>query len=615
VKLGFVAAAATTAVLAATAYFTIQLFRAQLLDVLAEANSAQSDELRIVLEDRMVAKDLGLLRALVRDMGQGEGIAWVAVLDPQGRVRITSDPSFQDRVLDVRSAGCATCHERPAADRHRSVTLPRGEGGVLRTITPLFNGPRCHGCHGPEAHVNGVLVVDRSLEVVEKGVLSSRAQIFLGSAAAVLALVASLGLGLERLVVARLQRLREAARRLGHGDLSARAADPSGDEVGEVAREFDGMAEALAAALSRLSAERRQLDQIVNGVSDGVVLVDAGGRLLATNRSFEARLPEGTHPGPGTPYAGVARAAGFAPEDGPFTVAERAIASNRLEKQIVRPVRGEAERTEEIYAQPLHGEDGAVTGAIEVWRDITDRVALEQGLEQSERLAAIGLLASGVAHEVGNPLAAIATAVEGLLRRMDEPAGFDPAEVREYLEIVRKQVFRCRDVTQRLLGVARLPSRELVAVDAALAAREVLALVDRQARAQRVEVRADLGAPAWAVAEPLLLEQVFLNLVMNALQGMPEGGVLAVSAREEGEHVAVSVADTGPGIPEAIRRNLFQPFRRGRPNGTGLGLFLSDALVRRCDGTIGVESAPGAGATFTVRLKHARALPRAAGIA
>ena len=244
---------------------------------------------------------------------------------------------------------------------------------------------------------------------------------------------------------------------------------------------------------------------------------------------------------------------------------------------------------------------------VEVWRDVTDRLELEAGLEQSERLAAIGVLASGVAHEVGNPLAAIATAVEGLLRRMDDPEDCDRAEVKEYLEIVRRQVFRCRDVTERLLGFARIPKRDLAPVDASHAVREVLALVARQARAQGVEVRASLAPPAVVLAEPLLLEQVFLNLVLNALHAMPSGGVLGVDLRASADAVEVVVSDTGPGIAESVRRHLFRPFRTGRRDGagTGLGLFLSETLLRRCDGTLSVESEPGKGAAFTVRLRRA----------
>jgi two-component system NtrC family sensor kinase len=117
------------------------------------------------------------------------------------------------------------------------------------------------------------------------------------------------------------------------------------------------------------------------------------------------------------------------------------------------------------------------------------------------------------------------------------------------------------------------------------------------------------------VAESLLLEQVFLNLVLNALQAMPGGGVLTVEARATADAVFVTVRDTGPGIPEPFRRRLFEPFRRARSDGagTGLGLFLSETLVRRCDGTLTLESEPGQGAAFTVRLRRAPVEDRWAG--
>ncbi len=606
-KLAFLAAAATTAVLASTAYLTVRLFRAQLLQVLSEASSNQSDELRVVLEKQMTASDLTFLRRLVAEIGREPTIGWVAVLNPQGRVRITSDPSALDQVIPTSSPDCRICHERPPAERVRSITLMRGAGDVLRTVTPILNKPECHRCHGTAARINGVLIVDRSLAALERGVISSRAQVIAGSAAAIFALLATLGFAVERLVLARLRRLREAARELGRGDLTARSSDATPDELGDLARDFNTMAEALATALADVRAERRQLDQLVNGISDGVALVDVGLKLVTMNRAFEARLSPDLRPAPGASYADVARAAGFVAADGTSSLAQRALVTNRLEKEIIHLARVDGDRFEEIYAQPLLGADGAVTAVIEVWRDISDRMALEAGLEQSERLAQIGMLASGVAHEVGNPLAAIAAAVEGLLRRMDAASGWDPAEVREYLSIVQRQVFRCRDVTERLLGFARLPARELTTVDAAAAAREVLALVARQARLQGVEVRAALASPAPVVAEPMLLEQVFLNLVLNALESMPGGGVLTVEASALGETVAVTVSDTGPGVPEVVRRNLFQPFRPARASGrgTGLGLFLSQTLVRRCDGTITVESEPGKGAAFSVRLRRA----------
>lgn len=612
-KLGFLASTTTLAVLASSAWLTVRVFESHLLEVLAEASSNHSDALRVLLEEQMISADLPHLRRIVADVGREPNIAWVGVLDARGRVRITSDPGLMDVVVAKDSPECRACHERPAEERRRSVTLLRDGGAVLRTATALENRPACHRCHGEEARINGMLVVDRSLAPLQAAVASSRLRVALGSAAAVLALVAILGYAVDRLVLARLRRLREAARALGRGHMAARAPDRTQDELGDLAREFNATADALSDALARVGAERRQLDELVNGLSDGVALVDVGLKLVTANRAFEARLPEGVAASPGAPWGELARAAGFASADGVSSVAQRALATDAMEREIVRRADPHGERTEEIQAQPLRDEGGRAFGVVEVWRDVTDRLELEAGLEQSERLAAIGMLASGVAHEVGNPLAAIATAVEGILRRLEDGADWDRAEVKEYLEIVQRQVFRCRDVTERLLGFARVPTRALSTVDASAAAREVVGLVARQAQAQGVEVRTSLQGPALAIAEPLLLEQVVLNLVLNALQAMPTGGVLRVEACEAADAVRVTVADTGPGIAESVRRHLFEPFWRGRRDGagTGLGLFLSSALVRRCEGSISVESAPGAGASFVVRLR--RAAPGAEG--
>ncbi len=606
-KLGLLAAAVTTAVLAATAFMTLRLFRSQLVELAAEASSSQSDALRLVLEQQMKAGDLRPLRQLVDAMGREPNIEWVAVVNAEGHVRITSEPGTLGSPVDRAAPDCAICHQRPPAERLRSVTLPRANGDILRTVTPIANIAACHRCHGEEARLNGVLIVDRSLVPVQRALVSGRAQVLVGSATAVLALLGTLGLAVEVLVLARLRRLAKVARQLGSGDLASRAADGSPDELGELSGDFNAMADELGKAVEGLTAERRQLDELVNGISDGVVLVDVGLKVVTANRAFIERLPAGAWHGRGASHGDLAGAAGFSSDDGATSLAQRALASGALEKAIVRAGGPRGERVEEIYAQSLRGHDGSVTAVIEVWRDITDRMALEAGLEQSERLAAVGILASSVAHEVGNPLAAITTAVEGLLRRLDEPGAREPAEMREYLGIVLRQVSRCHQVTERLLGFARVPGRQLVEVDAAAAVREVLALVAPQALQQRVEVRTDLEGPAMALADDLLLQQVFLNLVLNALQAMPSGGVLTVGASTAPTEVQVTVADTGPGVPESSRRHLFQPFRRARPDGsgTGLGLFISEALVRRCEGTLSLESSPGRGAVFTVRLRAA----------
>lgn len=601
VKLALTAALATAAILATTTWLTIRFFQGRLLALSVEASSTASDALRAVLEEQMVAGDRAALRRLVADIGREPHVAWVALLDDTGTVRVSSDDAAVGRRIPLSSPDCQICHAHAATERRRSVTLLNPSGDLLRTVTPLINGERCQQCHEPGRRINGVFIIDRSLSPLHAAVAYSRTQVIAGSLAALIVLLGSLGLAIERLVLLRIKRLRVATRDLGHGNLAARAHDKSGDELGDLARDFNVMAGRLEAAMGGLALERRQLDELVNGIADGIVLVDTELCVVTTNRAFAARLPAGIQPEPGASYLDLARAAGFAAGETP---AERALAKGRLEKEIVR-VPGAVARFEEVYAQPLRGPDGSAVAVIEVWRDVTDRMALEAGLEHSERLASLGMLATGIAHEVGNPLASIATAVEGLLRRMDEPSGADLQDLREYLEIVRKQVFRCRDVTERLLNFARVPSRDVRPVDAAAAAREVVRLVGAQARGQHVEVVSRLDRHVSALAEELLLEQVLLNLTLNALRAMPSGGTLTVEAHDDGDSACVVVTDTGPGIPPAMLQHLFDPLRRPASDGihTGLGLFLSMTLLNRCGGTIDVASETGRGASFIVRLR------------
>lgn len=602
-KLVLFLAVGTVVVFALYSWQTIRYFDASILSAMEQASIADSNEIRGVLEEQMLSEDRRALFRLVQLIGQAPGVSWVGIADVHGTAKVSSDPGPGLRRLDEDSVERRQLDAWREAVAAQAVTLHQGGGTVLRTLLPLPNQKACQRCHSPTSKVNGMLIIDRSLTPLRQTIATSERRLALGGAILLALLLGIMGLAVERTVLLRVERLRVAARSLGSGDLGARAQDGSRDELGDLARDFDDMAQRLESAMHALAAQRRQLEELVNGIADGVVLLDCEGRVLTVNRAIARRVPGGP-PAPGAAYRDLVRAAGIEVSDGARLPAERSLASGALEKEVVRT---SGERTEELYAQPLRSPDGKTVAVIEVWRDITDRRELEAGLEQSERLAALGVLASSIAHEVGNPLAAIITAVDGLLARLADGSAASSLELRDYLEIVRKQVFRCNTVTERLLGFARLPGGGDVTIDVAAAAREVLALVGHEARAQRVECEVRAPGPVLATAPAMLVEQVFLNLVLNALKAMPSGGRLLVEATGGDGGVAVSFSDTGPGIPAEVGKHLFQPFRRPRQErgGTGLGLFISQALVARAGGAIAVESRPGKGTTFVVRLRRA----------
>ncbi|MFQ5893457.1 MAG: ATP-binding protein, partial [Nitrospinota bacterium] len=282
--------------------------------------------------------------------------------------------------------------------------------------------------------------------------------------------------------------------------------------------------------------------------------------------------------------------------------------TGRLHKTLVTvPDEAGGERTLEIFSSPIRGPDGSVEQVVEVVRDITERQRLEATLIHSEHLASLGMLAAGVSHEINNPLASIATAIEGLRRRFAERSGGweEPAEVAEYLELVQKEVSRCKRITDKLLILARHGPSEARWVDLRVAVDETVSLVGLEADRRGVALSVSWDDDRLLVkADDGQLRQVLLNILLNAIQATEAGGSVVVGGTRTDDGIAVSVTDTGCGIPPGEIKRIFEPFYTKKPTGqgTGLGLFISKNIVLDHGGDIIVESRLGAGTTVTVLL-------------
>lgn len=222
---------------------------------------------------------------------------------------------------------------------------------------------------------------------------------------------------------------------------------------------------------------------------------------------------------------------------------------------------------------------------------------IEEQLRRADRLSTLGELSAGLAHEIRNPLGSIRGTAE-ILR--DGVAADDPRC--EFADILIKEVDRLNRVLEDFLRFARQAPVERGVFDLNAVVREVLDLTRRQAGRHDVEVVADLaGLPALA-GDGGQLRQALLNLVLNALQAMPAGGRLHVVTRRADGRAEVAIADTGPGIAPGEEERIFRTFVTNRPDGTGLGLPISQRIVVSHGGRIGVSATPGGGATFTVTL-------------
>jgi len=263
----------------------------------------------------------------------------------------------------------------------------------------------------------------------------------------------------------------------------------------------------------------------------------------------------------------------------------------------------EGQRREfEQHLYPLHSEPGGLVGVVEVTRDVTERRLFERQLLHSEKLAALGQLSAAVGHEIRNPLTGIRLGIDSMSRQ----AGIN-GEQKEILEAVSEDVRRLDQVLTQLLDFARRkePKRDRLSVIEVI--ERSLFFIRKQAKNQGVDIKLTLrrGLPE-VRADADQLQQVFVNLFINALQAMPEGGMLRISA-DRLTHggrsgVLITVQDTGKGIPEEYRERLFEMFFSTKPSGSGVGLAVSSKIIAQHDGALWMESPEGMGALVNIFL-------------
>ena len=253
---------------------------------------------------------------------------------------------------------------------------------------------------------------------------------------------------------------------------------------------------------------------------------------------------------------------------------------------------------------PLTDYRGNVVAICCLSRDDTVARQLQQDLVQSERLAAVGKLAAGVAHELNNPLTGILTFAEDLMLEAD-PA--DP--MRQDYEVIVNETMRCRHIVRDLLDFSRQKSSERQRTDLNSVIRRSLSIIERQASFHNIEFRLELGEGLPGVmVDPRQIQQAILNLVINACEAMDAAGEITIrsSLQDEGRQVAVAVSDKGCGIPEELMDDLFQPFFSTKGDqGNGLGLATVLGVMERHNGRVDVESQVGKGSTFTLILPAA----------
>jgi two-component system, NtrC family, sensor histidine kinase PilS len=266
------------------------------------------------------------------------------------------------------------------------------------------------------------------------------------------------------------------------------------------------------------------------------------------------------------------------------------------------PTPGGDELTIGVTVSPLRDARDQEIGRVLNFQDLTELRRLEQHAQRAERLATVGHLAAGVAHEIRNPLASISGSIE-LLRRSPQASEDD----RTLMTIVQREVQRLNVLLGELLDYANPKPKQEVEFDLATLVEEVLQVARGDQVFAEVELASAVDAPLPVRADPAKLRQVLWNLVRNAAEAAAVGGKhVRVEARSVAGAARIVVGDDGPGIPKELLVRVFEPFFTTKPNGTGLGLATSHAVIAEHGGRIDVETAARGGTRMVVTLPRAR---------
>ncbi len=364
----------------------------------------------------------------------------------------------------------------------------------------------------------------------------------------------------------------------------------------------------LYATLRQQAGEYERLkefnENILEGVAVGIAAVDADDRVESWNAQMEALTGYPRERVLGQPL-GQALGRAFAAE-----YYRRRNQSGGHAYRIRLALGAAGERTIHFALAPLVNRQLAVVGRIVLIEDITAQWELEQRLAQAERLGSVGLLAAGVAHEVNTPLAVIANYTQMLAKQLGPE---DPRAA--IVATITRQTFRASDIVSNLLHFSRTGGAELQPISLNRVIGDTLALAEHPLRSAGIQVASDLAADLPSIAgDAGRLQQVFLNLILNARDAMPNGGRLRLRSFCGDGRVCAEVADDGAGIPAEVRSRIFDPFfttktpDRSGPvpsSGTGLGLSVSYGIIQEHGGQISVASAPGEGACFRLEFPAA----------
>lgn len=369
-------------------------------------------------------------------------------------------------------------------------------------------------------------------------------------------------------------------------DLSYRLPALSG-EMGEIARAVNRLASALEEA-------KDYTRYVLDNIGTGIVSLDEEGNITVFNPAAEKLLGIKSAEALGQPFQKILIRARV-PQAGKMV---QLLKEHQGDEQAIVISSSSGEPVElGLTALTLVTSSGRTAGKVLTIEDLSLKRKLEELIRRSDRLSALGLFTTGIAHEVRNPLASIKGFAQLLLsRKLVSKSG------QKYVETIVRETERLDGLLAELLSFARPSPPQLGLRSLGPIIERTLVLIEERAREQGVEIKKELNDTPLVLIDEQKMQQVFWNIFINALQAMPKGGVLIIRLETQGEEVVAAITDSGPGIPAAHWDKIFDPFFTTKDWGSGLGLAISHRIVETLGGRIEFTSDQSKGTTFWVFL-------------
>jgi signal transduction histidine kinase len=546
------------------------------------------------------------LRAILESSLYSNNVTFAAIVDVTGRAIAHADRSLEGQL--IRSGGSfeSLLSLRPWS---LLMALYSGEGRDLELRQPLLLGDREFGS----------IRIGVSTVLIRRELDESLVRPALVSAVIALALAVFGAMLLAQLLLRPIHVIRTGLTKLGQGELGVRLDLDQRDEFGELGTFFNTVSAQLSADRSQMAGQVANLESAVEHLEDAVAIVSPSGELLFANPAMRAILPDASA---GAAFTSIVPAAHPLRRLFEETLTSR---RSRGPTSATFPAGGGERGERLILTHLIHDAAGGLVGIMLTVRNVEYLSQVQSTVRYSRKLAALGRLSAGVAHEVKNPLNAMAIHLE-LLRQQFRPSGagviagssrtpgamaaeppsLDPDRALEHVDVIAGEIRRLDEVVQGFLKFTRPEDLRLQPVRLATLLDEVLLIVQPEAERSGVKLVVSCDGVPDVNGDPAMLRQAFLNLTLNACQAMPQGGTLTIRGEAaRGRMSCLTFTDTGRGIaPEHLGR-IFDLYFTTKDKGTGIGLSMVYRTVQMHDGEIEVESTLRVGTTFRVFLPQA----------